>query len=390
MAPLLERKSKPIKFGEGALRFVRQDNAFDGVQLRRRRPSKGQAPGRSFPGFLGVCLHSRMIPQNGFGLKRLIRPAKQLGDGWILQSNRKHAAVDVIAACFQQDFIVQSYVCSAFSSSLVFSLIVIMMIFARFSSPESPKDFDLGSAARKHAAYCKFAVGLQIGGAMAMIIGLGSHKGGVGKTTFSRAIALVAAAQRLAVHIADLDQEQQSAFEWAQRREASGRGPKIPVDVYGAVGQALAGAEAYDLVVLDGPARAKAMALDIARASDLFIQPTKGVIDDMAPAVRMFHELVKHGVPKEKLVFVLHGVLAEKEIEDGTEYLSSAGYEVLKGAMFMQRAYGDAQNFGLTALETKWESLNTDAARVVASVIRKVRAIVEAESSANGSSVAAA
>jgi chromosome partitioning protein len=222
-----------------------------------------------------------------------------------------------------------------------------------------------------------------------MIIGLGSHKGGVGKTTFSRAIALVAAAQRLAVHIADLDQEQQSAFEWAQRREASGRGPKIPVDVYGTVAQALAGADAYDLVILDGPARAKAMALDIANAADLFIQPTKGVIDDMAPAVRMFHELVKHGVPKEKLVFVLHGVLAAKEIEDGTEYLSSAGYEVLKGAMFMQRAYGDAQNFGLTALETKWESLNTDAARVVASVIRKVKAIVEAES-ANGGSVAAA
>jgi chromosome partitioning protein len=225
---------------------------------------------------------------------------------------------------------------------------------------------------------------------MAMIIGLGSHKGGVGKTTFCRAIALVAAAQHLDVHIADLDQEQQSAFEWAQRREASGRGPKIPVDVYGTVGQALAGADAYDLVILDGPARAKAMALDIANAADLFIQPTKGVIDDMAPAVRMFHELVKHGVPKEKLVFVLHGVLAAKEIDDGTEYLSSAGYEVLKGAMFMQRAYGDAQNFGLTALETKWESLNTDAARVVASVIRKVRAIVEADRPANGGSVAAA
>jgi len=224
---------------------------------------------------------------------------------------------------------------------------------------------------------------------MAMIIGLGSHKGGVGKTTFSRAIALVAAAQHLGVHIADLDQEQQSAFEWAQRRQASGRGPKIPVDVYGTVAQALAAADAYDLVILDGPARAKAMALDIARAADLFIQPTKGVIDDMAPAVRMFHELVKHGVPKEKLVFVLHGVLAAKEIEDGTEYLSGAGYEVLKGAMFMQRAYGDAQNFGLTALETKWESLNMDAARVVASVIRKVRGLVEAERSANGGSVAA-
>jgi hypothetical protein len=46
----------------------------------------------------------------------------------------------------------------------------------------------------------------------------------------------------------------------------------------------------------------------------------------------------------------------------------------------MQRGYGDAQNFGLTALETKWESLNVDAARVVASVVRKVRQIVEEQS----------
>jgi chromosome partitioning protein len=218
---------------------------------------------------------------------------------------------------------------------------------------------------------------------MAMVIGLGSHKGGVGKTTFSRAIALVGAAQDLNVHIADLDQEQQSAFEWSQRRIASGRKPDISVDVYANPEQALRRADEFDLIVLDGPARAKAMALEIAEASDLFIQPTKGVIDDMAPAVRMFHELVKHGIPKSKMVFALHGVLAAKEIEDGVEYLTGAGYEVIKGAMFMQRGYGDAQNFGLTALETKWETLNADAARVVAQVVRRLRTLVEAEASAN-------
>ena len=217
---------------------------------------------------------------------------------------------------------------------------------------------------------------------MAMVIGLGSHKGGVGKTTFARAIALVAAAQDLTVHIADLDQEQQTAFEWAQRRRETGRKPDISVDVYTDPAQAMRRADEFDIIVLDGPARAKAMALEIAEASDLFIQPTKGVIDDMAPAVRMFHELVKHGVPKSKMVFVLHGVLAAKEIEDGMAYLTGAGYEVIKGSMFMQRGYGDAQNFGLTALETKWESLNVDAARVVASVVRKVRQIVEERESA--------
>lgn len=223
---------------------------------------------------------------------------------------------------------------------------------------------------------------------MSMVIGLGSHKGGVGKTTFSRAIALAGVAQGLTVHIGDLDLEQQSAFEWAQRRREAAHMPEIPVDVYANTVQALKGAGDCDLLILDGPARAKAMALEIARVSDLFLQPTKGVIDDMAPAVRMFHELVKHGVPKKKLVFVLHGVLAAREVEDGIEYLAGAGYEVLKGAMFMQRGYGDAQNFGLTTLETKWESLNKDAGKVVGSVVRKVRDLV-AEETANDESASA-
>ena len=81
---------------------------------------------------------------------------------------------------------------------------------------------------------------------MAMVIGLGSHKGGVGKTTFARAIALVAAAQDLTVHIADLDQEQQTAFEWAQRRRETGRKPDISVDVYADPAQAMRRADEFE------------------------------------------------------------------------------------------------------------------------------------------------
>jgi hypothetical protein len=113
MAPLLGRKPKPIEFGEGALRFLRQDYALDSVQLRRCRLSKGQGLGRSFPGFLGVCLHGAMIAQTGFGLKPAIpEPAKASGYLKKLQSNCKHTALNVIAAGFQPDFIVRTTVCS--------------------------------------------------------------------------------------------------------------------------------------------------------------------------------------------------------------------------------------------------------------------------------------
>lgn len=211
---------------------------------------------------------------------------------------------------------------------------------------------------------------------MCTIIGLVSHKGGVGKSTFSRALALVSAGQGLNTHIADLDFEQQTTFEWVQRRLAAARSPVMSVRVYNKVQDAVRAGADYDLV-MDGPARAKAMALEIAQTADLVIQPTRGTLDDLQPAVRMYHELVQHGIPKRKIVFVLHGVLAQREIDEGVEYLTQSGYEVLSGGMFAQRAYGDAQNQGRTILETNFSSLNEQAGRVVVSVIRKVRELLE-------------
>jgi len=114
MASLFGGKLQPIEFGEGALRFVRKDNAFHGVQLRRRRPSKGQSQGRSFPGVVSVCLHGLMIAQTERGLKPgITEPAcPPSGPCKTMQSDCKQADKGVIAVGFYQDCILQSPVCS--------------------------------------------------------------------------------------------------------------------------------------------------------------------------------------------------------------------------------------------------------------------------------------
>jgi chromosome partitioning protein len=129
---------------------------------------------------------------------------------------------------------------------------------------------------------------------MAMIVGVVSQKGGVGKSTLSRLIAGEFAAQNWQVKIADLDVSQATSFHWRSRRLQRSLEPDISVEQYGRVDQALKIAEQYDLLVLDGAPHATQATLQIAQASNLVVIPTGLAIDDLQPAVQLAHELMTH------------------------------------------------------------------------------------------------
>ena len=140
---------------------------------------------------------------------------------------------------------------------------------------------------------------------MATIIGLVSQKGGVGKSTLARAIAREGAAGGLRVKLADLDTQQGTSTNWHRRRLDSGLQPEFSVEAYKTAAQALRVASAFDLLVLDGPARASAATLEIGRQAALVIQPTGASVDDLHPGVLTYLEMVREGIPRERLVFVL-------------------------------------------------------------------------------------
>src|SRR2546422_155250 len=139
---------------------------------------------------------------------------------------------------------------------------------------------------------------------MALIIGVVSQKGGVGKSTIARLIARELAAQDWEVKIADLDISQATSYHWRARRLQRAIEPDISIEQYGRVDQALKSAEHFDLLVLDGAPHATQATQQIAKASDLVIIPTGLAVDDLQPGVTLAHELIKH-VPREKIVFVL-------------------------------------------------------------------------------------
>ena len=209
---------------------------------------------------------------------------------------------------------------------------------------------------------------------MGTVVAFVSQKGGVGKSTLARAMAREAAAGGLSVKLADLDTQQGTSLDWQRARLAAGIEPVVSVEPFGNAAQALKAATAYDLLIIDGPARTSAGTLEIAKAAGLVVQPSGPSLDDLRPAVREFHALVKAGIPANRLTFALNHIGTDAEEADARAFLEDAGYFVLAGYLPERPAYRRAQNVGHAVTETKFAALNARADALMQSLVEKVNA----------------
>jgi len=207
---------------------------------------------------------------------------------------------------------------------------------------------------------------------MATIIALVSQKGGVGKSTLARALAREATVSGLRVKLADLDTQQGTSANWHRRRLEAGLEPTFSVESFKTASQALRSAANFDLLIIDGPARASAATLEIAQQSALVIQPTGASVDDLHPAVLTFHELVRAGVPKTKLAFALCKIGTSAEDVDARAYIADAGFAALAGSIPERPAYRQAQNLGLAITETRFSQLNQRADELLQNVVDRI------------------
>lgn len=207
---------------------------------------------------------------------------------------------------------------------------------------------------------------------MTTVIAFVSQKGGVGKSTLARALAREAAAGGLKVKVADLDTQQGTSVDWHRTRLGAGIDPVVSVEAFATASQALAVAESYEILIIDGPARTSQGTLEIARASHLVVQPTGASLDDLRPAVREFHALVKAGIPHDRLAFALNRIGTDAEEAEARSYLEEAGYSVLTGCLLERPAYRQAQNDGHAVTETRYGALNARADMLIQSIIDRV------------------
>jgi chromosome partitioning protein len=213
---------------------------------------------------------------------------------------------------------------------------------------------------------------------MALFLGMVSQKGGVGKSTLARLVAREYAAAGWNVKIADLDISQSTSFNWQARRPQHGLEPVIPVERFGTVEQALKIGNHYDLVILDGPPHSTAGTLKIAQQAALAILPTGLALDDLEPSILLAHELIKKGIPRQKINFALCRVGdRDGEIAEASEYIEQAGYKVLNGAIPEKTAFRRASDEGRALTETRFSSLNSKADILAQSIVNLVTKITQ-------------
>jgi len=202
------------------------------------------------------------------------------------------------------------------------------------------------------------------------IIAFISQKGGVGKSTLSQALATEASKQKLKTLLADYDPQQKTSLEWSQRRKQKNK--YLNILSFTTFKEIIKQGKDFDLTIIDGPARTSAGTLEIARQANLVIQPTGASLADLKPSVNEFHSLVKAGINKKKLVFVLNHLATSSEAEAAREYLTLAGYLVLNNSLKEKASYRLIQNEGKSISEVSYKSLQKEAKKLVKEIIKKV------------------
>ncbi|MFN4254165.1 MAG: ParA family protein [Saprospiraceae bacterium] len=210
---------------------------------------------------------------------------------------------------------------------------------------------------------------------MAQIIGIVSQKGGVGKSTLSRLLAVEYARNEFSVKIADMDLSQGTVTEWNRIRMSKELEPLVRVEQFNSINEALKDAKNYDLVIFDGAPHATRMTLDIARQSDFVVLPTGVTLDDLRPTIRLAHELVSSGVDAPKIGILLSRVGAsQNEINGAQRYITEAGYFFL-GSIPEKTSIGQAHDLGKAANETTFKTINQSVDEAIQAIVNRIETI---------------
>ena len=218
-----------------------------------------------------------------------------------------------------------------------------------------------------------------VGEVLASVVAFLSQKGGVGKSTLARSLAVVAADAGLKVIAADLDPQQRTLLRWLTTREQYGAEPLVEVAAFDSAQEAVEAAEGADLLILDMPGQLTNQITGIAGSVQLIVQPTSPSVDDLHPSMLVFQALQRVRIPRDRLAFALCRVLGEKEAEATRDYLQNEGYTVLRGAIYERQAYRDALNLGRALNETRQQSLNSVARLMMLDLLNRALSVTVAK-----------
>jgi len=204
------------------------------------------------------------------------------------------------------------------------------------------------------------------------VIGVVSQKGGVGKSTLCQLIAREAASQGKQAKILDFDVKQMSSVDWVRARLEHDFEPAVEAEPTRDVRKALKLNRDYDVILLDGAPGTPKRTAEIVSECDLIILPTGASRADLVPMLALARRIAGMKQEAGGPFFALCRVLTDSEVAEARATIGAAGFETLDGELIERPGYRQAQNFGRSASETAFPSLNAKARKLAHAILDRL------------------
>ena len=204
------------------------------------------------------------------------------------------------------------------------------------------------------------------------VIGVVSQKGGVGKSTLCQLIAREAASQGKQAKILDFDVKQMSSVDWVRQRLERDLEPAVEAEPTRDVRKALKLNRDYDIIVLDGAPGTPKRTAEIVPECDLVILPTGASRADLMPTIALARSIAQTSHAAKGPFFALCRVMTPAEAAEARATIGMAGFTTLDGELIERPGYRQAQNFGRSASETAFPSLNAKARKLARAVLDRL------------------
>jgi chromosome partitioning protein len=205
-----------------------------------------------------------------------------------------------------------------------------------------------------------------------LVVGVVSQKGGVGKSTLCQLIAREAAASGKQTKILDFDTKQMTSTDWVRARLEHDLQPAIEADPVKNLEKALKHNRGYDIIVLDGAAGTPKRTGELVPVCDLIVLPSGASRADLVPTIALARRIAEMKLAVDGPVFALCRVLTASEAAEARATIGRAGFETLDGELTERPGYRQAQNFGRSATETGFPSLNDKARRLARAILDRL------------------
>ncbi len=196
-----------------------------------------------------------------------------------------------------------------------------------------------------------------------MIVSVTNLKGGVGKSTISRNLAVYFAMMGEKVCIVDTDIEQRTACDWNERRsDAEHRVDVFPMSTVESLAKDVKTHQdnGYTVIIIDGVPQLEVVTTKMILLSDVVLIPITPSIDDIKSFERFLTRLqdakaILQGVRQVHALVILNKYSGRNnedlEMREALQHFETYGVRTLRAALEDRVAHKRSSKFGLTALE---------------------------------------